>query len=73
MKEIIFFHSDLKVLLVVVVPAILERFILFLIGLIDLDDSCYFNFCVYFSKDLCMPKMLFQKIKPVISSCFLYI
>ena len=31
----------------------------------------YFNFFVYFSKDLGISKMLFQKIKPIISSCFL--
>ena len=45
MKENSFFHSDLKVVLVVV-PASLERFTFFLIGLIDLDDSAIFIFFV---------------------------
>ena len=39
MPENNFFHSDLKFVLVVVIPAILELFSFFLIGLIDLDDS----------------------------------
>ena len=75
MKENSFFHSDLKIVLVMFVPASLERFA-FLIGLIDLGDSAIFiflNFFEYFSKDLYMSKTLFQEIKPIISSCFLYI
>ena len=46
MKENSFFHSDLKVVLAVVVPASLERFTFFLIGLIDHDDSAIFIFFV---------------------------
>ena len=56
MKENYFFHSDLKVVLVVVVPAILERFTFFLIGLIDLGDSVILILFEFFSKDLCMSK-----------------
>ena len=56
MKENYFFHSDLKVVLVVVVPAILERFTFFLIGLIDLDDSAILILFEFFSKDLYMSK-----------------
>ena len=57
MKENYFFHSDLKIVLVVVVPAILERFTFFLIGLIDLDDSAiFFFFLSFFLKDLYMSK-----------------
>ena len=55
-KENYFFHSDLKVVLVVVVPAILERFTFFLIGLIDLDDSAILILFEIFSKDLYMTK-----------------
>ena len=54
----------------VVVPAISERFIFFLIGLIDLDDSDILILFEYFSKDSYMSKNI-AKIKPVISSCFL--
>ena len=63
MKENYFFHSDLKVTLVVVVPAILERFTFFLIGLIDLDDSAILIFFEYFSKDSYMPKNVVSKNK----------
>ena len=56
MKENYFFHSDLKVVLVVVVPATLERFTFFLIGLIDLGDSVILILFEFFSKDLCMSK-----------------
>ena len=48
MKENYFFHSDLKIVLVVVVPAILEHFTFFLIGLIDLDDSAILIFLSFF-------------------------
>ena len=57
MKENSFFHLDLKVVLVVVIPASLERFTFFLIGLIDLDDSAIFNFCC-----CCCFLSIFQKI-----------
>ena len=73
MKENPFFHSDLKIVLVVIVPASLERFTFFLIGLIDLDDSAIFIFLSIFQKIYICLKMLFQKIKPIISSWFLYI
>ena len=50
-KENSFFHSDLKVVLVVNAPVSLERFTFFLLGLSDLDDSTIFKFCFgYFSK-----------------------
>ena len=51
MKEHSFFHSDLKVVLVVAVPASWERFTFCLLGLNDLDDSAIFIFFEYFSKD----------------------
>ena len=47
MKENSFFHSDLKIVLVMFVPASLERFA-FLIGLIDLGDSAIFIFFNFF-------------------------
>ena len=50
MKENYFFHSDLKVVLVVVV---LECFAFFLMGLIDLNDSATFFFFL----------SIFQKIR----------
>ena len=50
MKENYFFHSDLKVVLVVVV---LECFAFFLMGLIDLNDSAIFFFFL----------SIFQKIR----------
>ena len=52
MKENSFFHSDLKVALVVAVPASLERFTFFLIGLrSDLDDFAIFIFLSTFQKN----------------------
>ena len=52
MKENSFFHSDLKVALVVAVPASLERFTFFLIGLrSDLDDFAIFIFLSIFQKN----------------------
>ena len=60
MKENYFFHSDLKVVLVVVV---LECFAFFLMGLIDLNDSAIFFFFEYFSKDSCMFKNIVSKNK----------
>ena len=50
MKENYFFHSDLKIVLVVVLPAVLERFTFILIGLIDLDDSAILFFLSFFQK-----------------------
>ena len=44
MKENSFFYSDLKVLLVVAVPASWERFTFCLLGLSDLDYSTIFIF-----------------------------
>ena len=61
MKENCFFHSDLKVVLVVVVPVISERFTFFLIGLIDLDDFDILIFLSIFQKIRICLKMLFQK------------
>ena len=65
MKENYFFHSNLKVVLVVVISAILEHFTFFLIGLIDLDDSAiiYIYFFEYFSKDSYMSKNVVSKSK----------
>ena len=62
MKENSFFHSDLKVVLVAVLPAISERFTSFLIGLIDLDDSAILILMILFQKICICLKMLFQKI-----------
>ena len=45
-----FFRFSLKIVLVEVVPASLERFTFFLIGLIDLDDSAIFIFWVFFKR-----------------------
>ena len=56
-----------------VVPATLERFTFFLIGLIDLDDSAILIFLSIFQKIRICLKMLFQKLKPIISSYFLYV
>ena len=57
----------------VAVPASLERFTFFFLGLSDIDDSAIFIFPGIFQKIRKCLKMLFQKIKPIISSCFLYI
>ena len=73
MKESSFFHSDLKFVLVVVVTTSLDRFTFFLLGLSDLDDSAIFIFLSIFQKICKCLKMLFQKVKPIISPCFLYI
>ena len=56
MKENYFFHSDLKVNLVVVILAILERFTFSLMGLIDVNDSAILIFFEYFSKYLYISK-----------------
>ena len=48
------------------VPAISERFIFFLIGLIDLDDSAILILFEYFSKDSYTSKNVVAKIKPKI-------
>ena len=50
MKENSFFHSDLKVLLVVAVPASLEHFSFFLLGMSGLDDSTIFVFRLFFKR-----------------------
>ena len=63
MKENYFFHSDLKVVLVVAVPASLECFTFYLLRLSDLDDSTIFFFFEYFSKDLWMSKNVVSKNK----------
>ena len=68
----IFFHSDLRVVLVCAVTSSLERFTFFLLGLSDLDDSSIFIFLNIFQKIRKCLKMLFQKIKPIISSSFSY-
>ena len=73
MKENYFFHSDLKVVLVVAIPASWECFTFCLLGLSDLDYSTTFIFLSIFQKICECIKMLFQKIKSIISSCFLYI
>ena len=49
--NIIWYASDLKVVLVVIVRAILEHFTFFLIRLIDLDNYAILIFFEYFSKD----------------------
>ena len=56
-------HSDLKIVLVVVVPASLERFAFFLIGLIDLGGSAIFIFFEYFWKDSYVSKDIVSKNK----------
>ena len=67
MKENYFFHSDLKVVLVVVVLAISEHFTFFLIGLIDLDDSAILIFLSFLQKIcICLkigPKNVVSKYK----------
>ena len=72
MKENSSFNSDLKFVLVVAVTTSLERFTIFLLGLRDLDDSAIFIFLSIFQKIHKYLKMLFQKIKPIISTCYLY-
>ena len=54
--NIIWYASDLKVVLVVIVRAILEHFTFFLIRLIDLDNYAILMFFEYFSKDFYMSK-----------------
>ena len=56
MKENYFFCSDLKVVSAVVIPATLECFTFFSIGLINLDDSAILIFSEFFSKDSFMSK-----------------
>ena len=60
-----FFHSDLKVVVLVLnAPASLERFAFFLLGLSDLDDSAISKFCFeYFSKDSYLSKNVVSKNK----------
>ena len=53
MKVNSFFHSDLKVVLVINAPDNLERFTFFLLGLSDLDDLPFSNFVL----------SIFQKIR----------
>ena len=72
MKENSFFNSDLKVILVVVVPASCGRFTFWLSGLSGLDYFTIFIFLSIFQKIRKCIKMLFQKII-IISPCFLYI
>ena len=73
MKENSFFNSDLKVILMVAVPASCGRFTFWLSGLSGLDYFTIFIFFSIFQKTRKCIKMLFQKIKPIISPCFLYI
>ena len=63
MKENYFFYPDLKVVLLVVVSAILERLTFFLMGLIDLDDSAILIFFSIFSKDSYISKNVVSKYK----------
>ena len=64
MKGNYFFHSDLKVVVVVDAPTSLERFTFFLLGLSDLDDSAIFKFCFeYFPEDSYMSKNVVSKRK----------
>ena len=65
MKENSFFNSDLKVILVVVVPASCGRFTFWLSGLSGLDYFTIFIFLSIFQKTRKCIKMLFQKIKPI--------
>ena len=62
MKENSFFYSDLKVLLVVAVPASWERFTFCLLGLSDLDYSTIFIFWIFF-KRFAMSKTVVSKNK----------
>ena len=50
MKENSFFHSDLNIVLVVVVAARLERLTFFFFGPSGLDDSAIFIFWVFFKR-----------------------
>ena len=60
-KRDFFFHSDLKVLLVVAAPASLECFTFFLLGL---GDSAIFKLCLEnFSKDSYVSKNVVSKNK----------
>ena len=60
--NIIWYASDLKVVLVAIVPAILEHITFFLIGVTDLDNFVILIiFWVFFKRFLCL-KMLFQQI-----------
>ena len=65
MKDNSFFNSDLKVILVVVVPASCGRFTFWLSGLSGLDYFTIFIFLSIFQKTRKCIKMLFQKIKPI--------
>ena len=65
MKENSFFNSDLKVILVVVVPASCGRFTFWLSGLSGLDYFTIFIFLSIFQKTRKCIKMLFQKIKAI--------
>ena len=61
MKEISFFHSDLKIVLVVAILVSLECFPFCLLGLSDLHDSAIFIFLSIFQKIWKYLKMLFIK------------
>ena len=61
--NIIWYASDLKVVLVVIVLAMLEHFTFFLIELTDLDNSAILIFFEYFSKDSYMFKNVVSKNK----------
>ena len=65
MKDNSFFNSDLKVILVVVVPASCGRFTFWLSGLSGLDYFTIFIFLSIFQKTRKCIKMLFQKIKAI--------
>ena len=58
--------------LVVAAPVSLERFTFFV--LLELDDSAIFKlyFKIFQKTRICL-KILFQKIKPIKSACFLYL
>ena len=68
MKGNSFFHSDLKVVLVVAVLASWGCFAFCLLGLSDLDDSAVFIFLSIFQRICKCLKMMFQKIKPIIKA-----
>ena len=61
MKENYFFHSDLKVVLVVALPSSWEHFTFYLLELSDLDYSTIFTFFGIFQKICKCLKILFQK------------
>ena len=68
--NIIWYASDLKVVLVVIVLAMLEHFTFFLIELTDLDNSAILIFFEYFSKDLLKNVVSTNFVTMMLDRCF---